>query len=291
MENKKFLIIGAGSYLGKNYLDYLLKKKLTAYGVSSFYESDNIFKITNLNDNLIDLINSVKPDIIFDFKLQRVSSNKDHYPSDLKELIIDNKKVATQIKKFNKKNLEVHLISTSKLNNIEEINHPYLNLKKEQELHYLDLFGGEDNLTIHRVENVIGFGDFNFSRILPYNFGSIFKNGNIVLNSNKNITRNYLTIENFMQNLLNFVVKNEKDINDRAFTLKNFELLDIANSFIESKTNKNINIKWLNEVDYLSSPNPVLKITKFDVQKIKKISKWYWNNRVEVLNKFEQFNY
>ena len=50
-------------------------------------------------------------------------------------------------------------------------------------------------------------------------------------------------------------------------------------------------IKWLNEVDYLSSPNPVLKITKFDVQKIKKISKWYWNNRVEVLNKFEQFNY
>ena len=68
MENKKFLVIGAGSYLGKNYLDYLLKKKLTAYGVSSFYESDNIFKITNLNDNLIDLINSVEPDIIFDFK-------------------------------------------------------------------------------------------------------------------------------------------------------------------------------------------------------------------------------
>ena len=94
-----------------------------------------------------------------------------------------------------------------------------------------------------------------------------------------------------MQNLLNFVVKNEKDINDKSFTLKNFELLDIANSFIESKTNKNINITWLNEVDYLSSPNPVLKITKIDVQKIKKISKWYWNNRVEVLNKFEQFNY
>jgi len=199
MKNKKYLVLGAGSFLGSSFLNSMKQLNYEIYGISNYQNDKFIVKSNYSLDSLNQILHDIDPDVIYDFKLSKVSSNQNDFNDSFEIMFKSNQNIINSLKKFNKK-IDLHLISTSKLNNNLESPHPYLMLKKSQEFLYKKEFSESTNLYIHRVENVIGKGDLNFSRILPFFFGSSLVNKEVKFSSLSSFKRNYLTIEQFNDN-------------------------------------------------------------------------------------------
>ena len=71
----KILIFGAGSFLGRNFLEYCLKKNLDIYGLSQHTNNSKIINTDYSRESLYEIFKKVKPDVFFDFKATLVSSN------------------------------------------------------------------------------------------------------------------------------------------------------------------------------------------------------------------------
>ena len=155
MKNKKYLVLGAGSFLGSSFLDYMMKSNYEIFGVSSFQRNKNIIGSDYSKNSLDNVLRDINPDVVYDFKLSKVSSNQSDFNDSFETMFANNQNIINSLKKYGK-NIDLHLISTSKLINNLDTSHPYLKLKKAQEFLYKEDLSAIASLNIHRVENIVG---------------------------------------------------------------------------------------------------------------------------------------
>lgn len=282
----KSLIFGAGSYLGSSFLNYLIKSNVEAYGLSEHLNDKNLIKTNYKLEALSQIISQYTPNKIYDFKTFKVSSNSNHFDKKIDDMFEKNNNIITSLKNEYYKDLELILISTRLLNYSENSSHPYIKIKMFQEKTYSNLQNDGINAKILRLPNVLGPGDLNFSRLIPFCIGSYFVNQKILLNSSELVLREYV----YLDEALDFI-KNSKISEKKVFTLTNGEVINLLNKvFLEKKLLK-VEVDWNTNphLDVLNS-----KIIKSNIninqQTLTKyfhnIVDWYLDNKDSVIRMF-----
>lgn len=288
MKNKRYLVIGAGSFLGSSFFDHMVSSNHSIYGISNFKKNKNIINSDYSIDSLGQILYEINPDVVYDFKLSKVSSNRSDFNDGFESMFKSNQNIISSLKTYGKK-IDLHLISTSKLKSNLEKSHPYLELKNEQEYLYKKEFSNITNLNIHRVDNVVGKKDLNFSRILPFFFGSALVNEEVKFSSLSSFKRNYLTIDQFIHNLKTFDSKSKTNINFNSVRLTNESIVSKAKIYLENKLKKEVRVYWNNGEDsfenYISGDS---SNDKFFLD-LEEITNWYITNKRNVTEKFNKF--
>ena len=136
----------------------------------------------------------------------------------------------------------IYLLSTVLLNENKNSTHPYLKLKYLQENLYKKLANKNYfNYSCFRIPNVLGKNDMNFSRLVPYIMANYIVKKPILLNSKKDVSREYVLIENLNKNLKNGNIENLETI-----CLSNEDLVAYIDLSLEKLDLESTNISWGN---------------------------------------------
>lgn len=288
MKNKKYLVLGAGSFLGSSFLDYMMKSNYEIFGVSSFQRNKNIIGSDYSKNSLDNVLRDINPDVVYDFKLSKVSSNQSDFNDSFETMFANNQNIINSLKKYGK-NIDLHLISTSKLINNLDTSHPYLKLKKAQEFLYKEDLSAIASLNIHRVENIVGKRDMNFSRILPFFFGSALVNKSVKFSSLSTYRRNYLTVEQFNQNLESIDKTPETNINNNSVPLTNENLISKAKLYFEKMMKIEVPVYWNNGEDSFRHYVNENKLNAEFFLDLQEIAHWYISNEKIVSEEFNKY--
>ncbi len=237
------LIIGAGSYLGTSFFNYLLQEGEPVYGITESEPfNEKIYKSSYEVQQLQEIINETRPVNIYDFKTYKVSSNKLHFTSGLDEMIRPTSRIIKSLESTSSTIKNVYLLSTVLLNENKNSTHPYLKLKYLQENLYKKLANENYfNYSCFRIPNVLGENDMNFSRLVPYIMANYIVKKPILLNSKKDVSREYVLIENLNKNLKDGNIENLETI-----CLSNEDLVAYIDLSLEKLDLECTNISWGN---------------------------------------------
>lgn len=281
-----YLLIGAGSYLGRNFFEYLKTKENKVYGISEFSDKEDVFKTDYSLNDLEKIINKVKPNHIFDFKTYLVSSNADYFNKDFNKMTYSTNNIINAYKNSDINNININLISTKLLNFDFKKNHPYLKIKSYQEENYKKI--KDNKIRILRIPNVIGPKDINFTRLIPFCFGSYLSNLDINLNSKETSQREYIFLDDLFEKLYNSDYLFEDSV-----VLSNFEILNLINSSLSSLEKPQLKVSWNNapETNLIDVNNLKKREVNNDYLNtlFNEITNWYMTNSSYVKTYFGKF--
>lgn len=282
----KYLIIGTGSYLGRSFFEYLKSKKIDVYGVTKYSKKKDLIISDYSADHISQIIKNVKPDCIFDFKTYLVSSNEVYFNESFNKMVESSLNLINAYNIAELKDTSINLISTSLLNSKTTFNHPYLKIKLFQEKIYKTI--KYNKVSIFRIPNVIGKEDINFTRLIPYCFGSYISNREIKLNSKPTSLREYILKDKLLDMLYN-----STEVSKNNFVLSNFEVINLINTSLNYFEKPSLEIYWGNnsidnilDKNNLKKENLNLKNLKMDFNKI---TQWYIENSKFVKYQFDKF--
>lgn len=280
-------IFGVGSYLGSSFFNYLLQKGESVYGVTESEPfNERIYKSRYQVQKLQEIINEIRPVNVYDFKTYKVSSNKSHFTANLDEMIRPTSNIIKSLESSSKNIKNVYLLSTVLLNENKNSTHPYLKLKYLQENLYKKLADENYfNYSCFRIPNVLGKNDMNFSRLIPYIMANYIVKKPILLNSKKDVSREYVLIENLNKNLKNGNIEDLETIclsNEElvAFIDLSLEKLNLERTYISWGNNKSID-------EFISKTHSKNSINKDTLEnRIYEIIKWYIDKSDLVAKKY-----
>ena len=162
----KYLILGSRSFLGSSFTRYLNEKNINVLSMSS-ENSKNYSRITIENK-----IKTFKPNKIFDFRFPLVSSNDELFKQiDINQFFKNQLEFIKIINKLDEEIPDIFLISST---NITRKKNLYTSYKKKQEDVYKKNILNKGKVKIMRLDSVLGEGDTNTNRLVPYFYKSIF---------------------------------------------------------------------------------------------------------------------
>lgn len=299
---KKILITGHTGFVGSNLsiilslfgadiLGYSLKKKHRGYlsNQPKFKKliktiSDDILKINNHYKKII----KFKPEIIIHLASQATVSEaykntKITYCTnvlgtiELFELVkkipsVHHVLIFTSDKVY--RNLRGKILyEESELGGLD----PYSSSKSSQDIlsnsYKESFFKNTKNVTIVRAGNIIGGGDFDFTRLIPDLFASIKKNKKFVLR-NPNATRPWQHIFDLVNAMLLIICKNHKKIKSNSIVFNigpnkssNIKVITLV-KFLKNRL-KNFNFEYKNKIKFNET-----KILRLSNIKIKRNLNW-----------------
>ncbi len=310
-KNKKIFITGntgfVGSYLSmtlslmnSNLLCYSLKKNNNNY-LSNLQTYKN--KIKTINDDLKNIskykktIKKFSPEIVIHLASQPIVKTSYKNPiSTYKTNILGIVNLLEILKDIN--SVKQILIFTSdkvyKNQNNKRLNEnstlggtdPYSASKSSQDIiansYKESFFKKNKNVIIIRAGNIIGGGDWEFTRLLPDFFNSVYKNKKIILR-NPNAVRPWQHILDVVNGIIQVLIKKSKKIEKKSIifnigpsNLSNITVLDLIKKIKKNHNNIKINysIKKINfeETKILKLSNKLL---------VKKIG---WKQKLNITN-------
>jgi len=280
-------ILGAGSYLGSSFFNFLLQEGESVYGVTESEPfNERIYKSKYQVQKLQEIINEIRPVNVYDFKTYKVSSNKSHFTVDLDEMIRPTSSIIKSLESSSKTIKNVYLLSTVLLNENKNSTHPYLKLKYLQENLYKKLADENYfNYSCFRVPNVLGKNDMNFSRLVPYIMANYIVKKPILLNSKKDVSREYVLIENLNKNLKNGNIEDLETI-----SLSNEKLVSYIDLSLEKLNLERTNISWGNNKsidEFISKTHSKNSININTLEnRMYEIIKWYIDKSDLVAKKY-----
>ena len=280
-------ILGAGSYLGSSFFNFLLQEGESVYGVTESEPfNERIYKSKYQVQKLQEIINEIRPVNVYDFKTYKVSSNKSHFTVDLDEMIRPTSSIIKSLESSSKTIKNVYLLSTLLLNENKNSTHPYLKLKYLQENLYKKLADENYfNYSCFRVPNVLGKNDMNFSRLVPYIMANYIVKKPILLNSKKDVSREYVLIENLNKNLKNGNIEDLETI-----SLSNEKLVSYIDLSLEKLNLERTNISWGNNKsidEFISKTHSKNSININTLEnRMYEIIKWYIDKSDLVAKKY-----
>jgi len=280
-------ILGAGSYLGSSFFNFLLQEGESVYGVTESEPfNERIYKSKYQVQKLQEIINEIRPVNVYDFKTYKVSSNKSHFTVDLDEMIRPTSSIIKSLESSSKTIKNVYLLSTVLLNENKNSTHPYLKLKYLQENLYKKLADENYfNYSCFRVPNVLGKNDMNFSRLVPYIMANYIVKKPILLNSKKDVSREYVLIENLNKNLKNGNIEDLETI-----SLSNEKLVSYIDLSLEKLNLECTNISWGNNKsidEFISKTHSKNSININTLEnRMYEIVKWYIDKSDLVAKKY-----
>ena len=286
-----YLIIGSNSFLGNSLFDYLRKKNQNVFGISSNKKLKKFIFSTYSSHDIEEIIFKIKPSIIFDFKTYKVSNNANHYDKSLDEMISVTENIIKAYEKIKYDKVSINLISTKLLDYNPSTNHPYLNIKYNQENKYKSIKSKNLNIEIKRIPNVLGIGDLNFTRLVPFCYLNYILDRRVVLNSNQEARREYTFLDNFLHNIDNSIKDNKN------FILSNSEIINYMNASMDVLNKKYLEVEWEKAThldSFISCDSNNDEILQKDIlNNFVNITRWYLNNKNKVKdyylkNKIEQ---
>ena len=203
----------------------------------------------------------------------------------IEQFIEPTKNIVHCLKNLKGFNSHVTLISSNLLNNKKYSEHPYVKIKSEQERLYLGLNNKFLKKNILRIPAVIGIGDLNFNRLLPFIMGNYLLNKEIQLNSNKETVREYITIHQLFELL---ILRSE--IFEFSYSYTNNQIVDQISSILKEKGLEKLKLNWNNKVNN----NEINKSQSMDVSfknNLENIVEWYLENSDYVKKSFLNFNF
>ena len=237
-KNYKLLVLGANSFVGKNFLKktkyqniiatyntilppkkFIKKKyKYKKMDIRNYYEIIKTIKKKNFNI----IINFIASN---DNKVDKTVSVKNIF--DLNLLGIINLLEAVRV--LNKKIIIYNFTSTE----IDNNKFSAYSLSKFSSEEIQKLYNKLYNMNIHTIKlnNIFGPGDMNFSRLIPFICKNLCENNKFYLNSNKKKLLKFTYIDDFI-NFLEDIIANNKINNldkkikyHRSSTLNIYKLL------------------------------------------------------------------
>ena len=280
------LIIGAGSFLGEAYFDYLKTKNIKVSGISEYKSKKGIINSSYKCNEVKEIINQVMPENIYDFKTFLVSSNPENFDNNFTKMINATDNIVKAYEESGIKKVNINLISTKLLVSMKDNDHPYLKIKSHQEEKYREI--KENNILIHQVPNVLGFGDLNFTRLIPFCLGNYVLGQKINLNSSQESKREYIFMDDFIESLNTSIFQNKNSI-----ILTNNQVIKLINQSLSHFDKQPLEISW-NNANYLDTFGDVtLESSKINYEnlneKFNEIIKWYLINSEEVKNNYKLY--
>ena len=299
---KKILITGntgfVGSYLsivlslfGANILGYSLRKKNKGY-----LSNNKIYKksIKTIYDDILRInhhekqIKTFKPEIIIHLASQPVvkysyKNTKKTYLTNVMGTI----ELLELVKKIDTVNQILIFTSDKVYRNLsgkilkEEENlgglDPYSSSKSSQDIiansYKVSFFKNSKNIIIVRAGNIIGGGDFGYSRLIPEIFLAFQKNNKIFLR-NPNAIRPWQHIFDVINALLAIIFKSSRKIENNSITFNvgpnknsNIKVISLVNKLIKNFDNLKFGFQY--KVKFNET-----KILKLSNKKIKEKIKW-----------------
>ncbi len=258
----KYLLLGSRSFLGASYSKYLSEKKIQVLSLSQINSQ-------NYSKNFIEKsIDSFKPSKIYDFRFPLVSSNDELYKKiNTKDFFKTQIEFIDVINNLSKNVPEIYLISSS---NITKKKNVYTSLKKKQEDIYKKNLLNNKKLRILRLNAVLGEGDLNVNRLIPYFFKSIFVHNYVNLEINSNSIGNFSFVGDTNEYLYSHTVNKQKN-----FKVKYKILIYTLSDILKSKYKLYHQVDW-NKKDLLS--NSLNKSDTFYAN-LENMTDWYYQNR------------
>ena len=303
----KVLVTGGSGFLGANLINKLSKKN--NYEVFSIdkknlnpklisnYEVVKDYKLNLNNRNLINLLEEINPDIIFNLAAEsQVLRSSENPIETYKSNIFGSLNLFDSIRKLEISPKIVHA-STDKVYGISDIlpytedhklysNFTYDISKISADLiaqNYKVIYGLD--ITLFRSSNIYGPADFNYDRLIPHIVKSLIKNKPPIFRSNGRYLREYI----YVDDLIKFIIMLTKNKNDNfIFNLGSGETLSVNEVYTNISMIFGTAIKpvvlnnKLNEIPeqkidsskFIKIYNPKFQLTKFD-EGISKTIAWY----------------
>lgn len=261
----KYMILGGRSYLGKSCSQFLTKNNKKVILLNE-YNSD-FYSPKKLKDILI----KEKPNKIIDFKFPIVSSkDEDFNDINLETILSTQERIVESLNELPENNADLYLISTININKRKNI---YSKFKKKQEDFYKTFLLEKNNFKILRLENVLGPGDVNTNRLVPYFFAQVFDNKRLSLNINSSKKGTYIFIEDCNKYILNTSLN--RNYSKTVFSLTYKDLIFRLSSILEFEYDINHKVLW-NGQNIINK-----KIDKRDRtnRNLIKLTDWYLKNK------------
>jgi len=318
-KNKRVLITGNTGFVGSNLsitlslfgakiLGYSLKKVDKGYlsnhkdykkSIQTIF--DNILNIKNYKDDII----KFKPEIIIHLASQAIvgygyKDPKNTYlvnvmgTLELFELIkkipsVKQILIFTSDKVYENKKGKI-LNENSKLGGLD----PYSSSKSSQDIlansYKESFFKFTKNVIIVRAGNIIGGGDFDYSRLIPDLYSSANKNKKIILR-NPNAIRPWQHIFDLIYGLLLIIIRSHKKVKTNSIIFNigpnmksNIKVISLIKML--KKISKNFNFKF-----YYKKQFKETKVLKLSNLKIKTYFKWKPNINMSETLKLTNFWY
>ena len=261
----KYLILGSRSFLGSSFTRYLNEKNINVLSMSS-ENSKNYSRITIENK-----IKTYKPNKIFDFRFPLVSSNDELFKQvDINQFFKNQLEFIKIINKLDEEIPDIFLISST---NIKRKKNLYTSYKKEQEDVYKKNILNKGTVKIMRLDSVLGEGDTNTNRLVPYFYKSIFTKKYVNFNINSNSIGRFSFINDINEYL--YQQSSNKKINNNQFKVKYKILIHTLSTILSEKYIFNHRVDWNNKnlsSDLLSKENKYY-------DKLENMTDWYFKNK------------
>ena len=261
----KYLILGGRSYLGRSFSEFLKKNKhqvITLNEANSSNYSNNVLK---------EVLKKENPQKIVDFKFPIVSSNDEDFNNiNLDEITSTQKRLIEALDQSPDNTSDLYLISTLNINKRKNI---YTKYKKKQEDYYKTKLPRKNKLKILRLENVLGQGDINTNRLVPYFFSKVFANKLLNLNINSRKKGEYIFIEDCNKYIFNTSL--DKTYKKNAFSTTYKNLIFRLSSILEYEYNFYHDVFWNNQKIINKKVNKTDKTN----QNLIKLTNWYIENK------------
>ena len=265
----KYLILGSRSFLGASFVKYLIEKNVNVLSLSSENSKNYSRKII---ENKIKIF---KPNKIFDFRFPLVASNDELFKEvDVNQFFKNQLEFIKTINKLNEENSDIFLISST---NIARKKNLYTFHKKKQEDLYKKNISNKGKVKILRLDSVLGAGDTNTNRLVPYFYKSIFTKKYINLNINSNSIGRFSFIHDTNEYL--YQQSLNKIIDNCQFKVKYKILIHTLSTILNEKYIFNHRVDWNNKS--LSSL-PLSKENNY-YDKLENMTDWYFNNKSKLL--------
>ena len=246
------VIFGGGSFLGSSFLNYLkINNEHSVLNISSLKQK-NAYSI----ENLTNLLSKYKPDVIIDYKFLDVGASDDFYKDLSYEYIFSPQLNLINVLEKLKINPKLFIISTNLIDR-KTIKNNYIELKKKHE----DLYKSTKklkNINILRFDSILGYGDFNDNRLIPFFFKKISKNQFVEFKSSG---EEHMKIS--LVNDLNIYLYEK--LNNNSFFLESykvmpFEIINYISDILISKYSLKVKTSWDDKfVDDFSLDNKKLE--------------------------------
>jgi hypothetical protein len=264
----KYLILGGRSFLGRSFYYFLKKNRIHAKLLHE--ENSNFYSPISLKN----IIKKERPQKIVDFKFPIVSSNDEDFKNiDLKAFSNTQEALIESLNQLPEISTELFLVSSINIKNRKNI---YTKNKKKQEDYYKKYLPENNKFKIIRLENVLGQGDLNTYRLVPFFFTKVFQNESFSLNIDSNKKGLYIFIDDCNKYLYNTSIN--KSYRKNIFNITYKELIFRLSSILEFEFEVNHKILW-NGKKIIN--NKIDQRAKFN-QNLIELTGWYLKNKTSL---------
>lgn len=261
----KYLILGSRSYLGNSFSHYLEDNMIHSLNLN---EINSNFYSTNILKNFILEYN---PHKIVDFKFPIVTSNDDDFKEiDLKNLLKTQENFIEAINSIPTNKSDIYLISSANIYSRKNI---YTTYKKNQEDYYKQFLYKKNKLNIIRLENVLGQGDTNKNRLVPYFFCKVLEDRQIKIEIHPRKKGKYQFLEESNKYILNYTL-NQKSMK-KEFSITYKDLINRFSSILIYEFDYYHKVFWNNKILIAKHLDKRDKTNQYLI----KVTSWYLNNR------------